>query len=179
MSEQTETELVGAGDNRTCGQQESKFGTEGFSRRTFLGVVSASLASAALVSLAVTAQERADTEKADQDHSESNPGPENKPLLDENPNSNLPPPTDHGHIEPIWYSFDLTYKRIEEGGWTNEVTEKVLPPSKDLAGVRMRLTAGSFLGADWATAHEGAVMLYGNARATRVHPPETRIIGDM
>ena len=179
MSESKETEFVGAGDNRTYRQQESKSGTEGFSRRTFLGVGSAGLAGAALASLAVTAQERTDTEKADQDHSASNPGPENKPLLDENPNSNFPPPTDHGHIEPIWYSFDLTYKRIQEGGWTNEVTEKVLPPSKDLAGVRMRLTAGSFRELHWHTADEWAIMLYGNARVTCLNPDGTVFIGDV
>src|ERR1700688_362352 len=108
MNEPKETEPAGARDNRICGQQERNSGTEGFSRRAFLGVGSASLASAALASLAVNAQERAHTEKADQDHSASNPGPENKPLLDENQNSNLPPPTDYGHIEPIWYSLDLT-----------------------------------------------------------------------
>src|ERR1700748_2076628 len=85
--------------------QQNQTGTDGLSRRTFLEVGSAGLAGAALASLAVHAQERADTERADQDHSASNPGPENKPLLDENPNSNLPPPTDHGHVEPIWYSF--------------------------------------------------------------------------
>src|SRR5260370_39905796 len=177
MSEPKETELVGAGDNRTCGQQESKSGTEGFSRRTFLGVGSASLASAALASLAVTAQERADTEKAEQDHSASNPGPENKPLLDENPNSNLPPPTDSGNIDPVWYSFDLTHKRIEEGGWTNEVTQKALPSSKDLAGVRMRLTAGSFRALHWHWAHERAFMLYGNAHLTCINPDVTSFIG--
>ena len=113
MSELKETQRVSETENRTGGRQESKLG---LSRRTFLEVGSAGLAGAALVSLAVNAQERADTERADQDHSASNPGPENKPLLDENPNSNLPPPTDHGHIEPIWYSFDLTTKRVEEGG---------------------------------------------------------------
>ena len=87
-------------ENPTSRQQENKTGTEGLSRRTFLEVGSAGLASAAFASL-TAAQETADTEKADQDHSSSDPGPENKPLLDENPNSNLPPPTDHGHIEPI------------------------------------------------------------------------------
>src|SRR6202051_3596121 len=112
--------------------QDNNGSAEGVSRRTFLGVGSASLASAALASLAVNAQERSDTEKANQDHSASNPGPENTPLLDENPNSNLPPPTDYGHIEPIWYSFDLTTKRVEEGGGTHQVTQKVLPSSKDL-----------------------------------------------
>jgi oxalate decarboxylase len=160
-------------------QQDGNAGTEGVSRRTFLGVGSASLASAALASLAVNAQERSDTEKASLDHSASNPGPENKPLLDENPNSNLPPPTDYGHIEPIWYSFDLTRKRVQEGGWTNEVTEKVLPTSKDLAGVRMRLTAGSFRELHWHTADEWAIMLYGNARVTCLNPDGTVFIGDV
>src|SRR5258706_688362 len=146
MNEPKESTSAIEGNDRAREQQDSKPGTDGVSRRTFLGVGSAGLASAALASLAVNAQERADTEKAEQDHSASNPGPENKPLLDENPNSNLPPPTDHGHIEPIWYSFDLTTKRVEEGGWTNQVTEKVLPSSQDLAGVRMRLTAGVLVG---------------------------------
>lgn len=67
------------------------------SRRTFLGVGPATLAqqlaSAAFASPSA-GQERADTEKADKDHSLSDPGPENKPLLDDNPNSNFPPPTD-------------------------------------------------------------------------------------
>src|SRR6202166_4690524 len=179
MSEPKEIEPASAGDNRTRGQQESNSGTEGFSRRAFLGVGSAGLASAALASLAVNAQERGDTEKAEQDHPASNRGPENKPLLDENPNSNLPPPTDHGNIEPVWYSFDLTHKRVEEGGWTNEVTEKVLPSSKDLAGVRMRLTAGSFRELHWHTADEWAFMLYGNARVTCLNPDGTVFIGDV
>src|SRR6202521_5847073 len=147
-------------------EQEITPGMEGLSRRTFLGVGSAGLAPAALASLGANAQEKEDTEKADHDHSASNPGPENIPLQDENPSANLPPPTDHGNIEPVWYSFDLTYKRVEEGGWTNEVTEKVLPSSKDLAGVRMRLTAGSFRELHWHTADEGAIMLYGNARVS-------------
>jgi oxalate decarboxylase len=167
------------GDNWAREQPGSQSAVEGLSRRTFLGVGSATLASAALASLAVNAQETADTEKADHDHSASNPGPENKPLLDENPNSNLPPPTDHGHIEPIWYSFDLTTKRVEEGGWTNEVTQKVLPSSKDLAGVRMRLTAGSFRELHWHTADEWAIMLYGNARVTCFNPDGTMFVGDV
>src|ERR1700688_2447514 len=179
MSEPKEIEPASAGDNRTRGQQESNSGTEGFSRRAFLGVGSAGLASAALASLAVNAQERGDTEKAEQDHPASNRGPENKPLLDENPNSNLPPPTDHGNIEPVWYSFDLTHKRVEEGGGTNEVTEKVLPNSKELAGVRMRLTAGSFRELHWHTADEWAIMLYGNARVTCLNPDGTMFIGDV
>ena len=179
MAEIENTEPASETQNPTSGQQEKQTNTNGLSRRTFLEVGSAGLAGAALASLAVNAQERADIERADQDHSASNPGPENKPLLDENPNSNLPPPTDHGHIEPIWYSFDLTIKRVEEGGWTNQVTERVLPSSKDLAGVRMRLTAGSFRELHWHTADEWAIMLYGNARVTCLNPDGTVFIGDV
>src|ERR1700746_3079216 len=162
MTEVKNTKPASETENPTRRHQQNQTGTDGLSRRTFLEVGSAGLAGAALASLAVKAQERADIERAEQDHSASNPGPENKPLLGENPNSNLLPPTDHGHLEPIWYSFDLTTKRVQEGGWTNQVTERVLPSSKDLAGVRMRLTAGGFRELHWHTADEGAFMLYAN-----------------
>jgi oxalate decarboxylase len=168
-----------ADDNPPRKHQESAPATEGVSRRTFLGVSSAGLAGAALASLAVNAQETADTEKAEQDHSFTNPGPENKALLDENPNSNFPPPTDHGNITPTWYSFDLTHKRVQPGGWTNEVTQKVLPSSQNLAGVRMRLTAGSFRELHWHEADEWAYMLYGNCRVTCLNPDGTVFIGDL
>ena len=160
-------------------QQENKFGTEDVSRRTFLGAGAAGLATAGLASLAASAQGKADTAKAEQDHSATNPGPENTPLLDENPNSNVPVPTDHGNIVPIWYSFDLTHKRVQEGGWTNQVTQRELPPSKDIAGVRMRLTAGSFRELHWHTANEWAFMLYGNARVSVLNPDGTVFLGDV
>jgi oxalate decarboxylase len=136
------------------------------SRRSFLGISSATLATAAQTGLTASAQETADTRKAEHDSSSSDPGQENRPLLDENPNSNTPPPTDHGDIGPIWYSFDLAHKRVQDGGWTHEVNSKVLPTSKDLTGVNMRLTAGSFRELHWHTADEWAIMLYGNARVT-------------
>src|ERR1700687_3461091 len=107
---------------------------EALSRRKFLRTSSAALALTALAgATTVRGQERSSTATAEHDHSSSDPGQENKPLLDENPNSNMPPPTDHGNIEPVWYSFDLTHKRVAEGGWSNQVTESVLPSSKELA----------------------------------------------
>jgi oxalate decarboxylase len=162
MSDQTKDELV-----------------ENPSRRSFLGASSAALAAAAFVGLTADAQQREDTRKAEGDHSSSNPGQENKPLLDENPNSNMPPPTDHGDIGPIWYSFDLARKRVEEGGWTHQVTQRELPPSTDLTGVNMRLTRGSFRELHWHTADEWAIMLYGNARVTVLNPDGTMFIDDV
>jgi oxalate decarboxylase len=121
-------------------QNESK-STADLSRSNFLCVSSTALVTAALAGITARAQEAQDTRKSRKDISISNPGQENKPLLVENPSSNMPPPTDHGDIGPVWYSFDLVHKRVEEGGWTHEVNSKVLPTSKDLAGVNMRLTA--------------------------------------
>jgi oxalate decarboxylase len=91
------------------------------SRRSFLGMSSVALAATAFATLTANAQTKESTQKAEHDHSTSDPGPENRALLAENANSNTPPPTDHGDVGPIWYSFDLVKKRIEEGGWTHQV----------------------------------------------------------
>src|SRR5580658_4884222 len=152
---------------------------ENRSRRSFLGAGSAALAVAAFAGMTAGAQQREDTRKAESDHSTSNPGPENNVLFHENPNTNTPPPTDHGDIGPIWYSFDLARKRVEEGGWTHQVTQRELPSSTDIAGVNMRLTSGSFRELRWHTADEWAFMEYGNARVTVLNPDGTMFIDDV
>ncbi len=160
-------------------EKKDKMMQDGVSRRSVLGLGSAALAAATLAGLTVHAQTREGTRQAEGDHSSSNPGQENKPLLNENPNSNTPPPTDNGDVGPIWYSFDLTHKRIQEGGWTHQVTQRELPSSTDLAGVNMRLTAGSFRELHWHTADEWSIMLYGNARVTVLNPDGTIFIDDV
>jgi oxalate decarboxylase len=70
------------------------------SRRNFLGMSSVALATAAFAGLTANAQEKTSTQKAEHDDSSSDPAQENKPLLTENPNSNTPPPTDHGDVVP-------------------------------------------------------------------------------
>jgi oxalate decarboxylase len=152
---------------------------DGPSRRSFLGVGSAAIAAAAFAGLAANAQEKTSTQKAEHDHSSNDPGPVNRGLLALNPNSNTPPPTDHGDVGPLWYSFDLVKKRVEEGGWTHEVTQRELPSSRDIAGVNMRLTAGSYREMHWHTADEWAYVLYGNARVTVMQPDGKMFIGDV
>ncbi|MDO5606748.1 MAG: cupin domain-containing protein [Paracoccus sp. (in: a-proteobacteria)] len=100
------------------------------------------------------------------DDSFSNPGPKNAGLMKMNPNSDMPPPTDKGVIQPFWYSFDLTHRRVQEGGWTHQVTTRELPASTDMAGVNMRLTKGSIRELHWHLADEWAIMLSGRARVT-------------
>lgn len=149
------------------------------SRRDILETAPAALAAAALIGFSAHAQTRENTEKAEHDHSATDPGPENKALFGENPSSNMPPPTDHGVIAPIWYSFDLAHKRVQQGGWANQVTQQELPPSKEIAGVNMRLTAGSFRELHWHTSDEWSIMLYGNARITLFKPDGTIFIDDV
>jgi oxalate decarboxylase len=80
---------------------------------------------------------------------ESQPGPNNVGLDDENPSSVWAPPTDAGVQPPFKYSFSLSHKRIEEGGWTRQVTVRDLPMSKKMAGVQMRLTKGGIRELHW------------------------------
>ncbi len=109
----------------------------------------------------------------------SSPTPENSDLSRQNPNSNLPPPTDKGDVGAIWYSYSLVHKRITAGGWTHQVTQRELPTSKDLAGVNMRLSAGSYRELHWHSADEWAYMLYGSARVTVMQPDGTMYVDDV
>jgi oxalate decarboxylase len=97
---------------------------------------------------------RENTLRAQKDISASDPGPRNLPLNRQNPSSNLPPVTDHGTVPPIWYSFDLVHRRMQEGGWTHQVTERELPSSKEIAAVQMRITAGGYRELHWHVAGE-------------------------
>lgn len=153
--------------------------TLGVNRRSFLGIGAGALAVAALTGVGAEGQSRETMQKGQQDHSASNPGPVNKLVASGNPNSEMPPPTDRGDVNPFWYSFDLAHRRVQEGGWTRQVTQRDLPDSKDLAGVNMRLTAGSYRELHWHTANEWAYMIYGKARITVLNPDGTIFIDDV
>ena len=159
--------------------KDGKAEIEYVSRRNFLGAGSAAIATVAVTGLNAGAQTREDIQKEEQDRTLDNPGQENKVLGRLHPDSNYPPPTDHGEVGPIWYSFDLAHRRVHRGGWTRQVTERELPLSKDLSGVNMRLRAGAFREQHWHTANEWAYMLYGNARIHVLNPDGTVFIDDV
>ena len=69
---------------------------------------------------------------------------------------------------PSSIHFSLSHKRIEEDGWTRQVTVRDLPVSKKIAGVEMRLISGGIRELHWHVGAEWALMLYGNARITAV-----------
>src|SRR5580704_9149144 len=147
---------------------------EYINRRSILGAAAAAISAGVL-----GAQSRTEVRKGEANHSADNPGPVNRALADENSISALSPSTDKGDVSPFWYSFDLSHRRVQDGGWTRQVTEKDLPSSRDLAGVNMRLTAGSYRELHWHTANEWAYMLYGSARVTVLNPDGTIFIGDV
>lgn len=168
-----QTELL----SQDPGTQES--GT--VSRRSFVGA--AALAGAGLIASnalsPAAAQTRQELEAGRQGDNASDPGPINRDLRAINPNSNYPPITDKGNPDPIWQSFELTHKRLTAGGWTHQVTERELAPSKELAGVNMRLTAGSFRELHWHTSNEWSIMLAGKARVTLLQTDGKMFIDDV
>ncbi len=98
----------------------------------------------------------------------------------------MPPPlqrflraTDHGDVSSFWYSFELAHRRIQEGGWTNQVTAREFPVSTEVAGVKMRLTAGSYRELHWHKADEWAYVTAGTTRITLLTPDGEIFIDDV
>jgi len=110
---------------------------------------------------------------------EIDPGPQNLPLAAENPDSEWAPSTDHGTVPPFKASFAVSHKRVENGGWTRQVTKRELPISKDLAGVEMKLTAGGVRELHWHVEAEWSIMLNGNARITAVDHDGKSFVADV
>ncbi len=146
------------------------------SRRAFVGT--AALASAGLAALAA-AQTQQELIAGRQGDYSSNPGPKNEPLVEEEPDPNLPPFTDRGDPGAIWFSFDITNRRVQSGGWTHQVTDREFPTSKDIAGVNMRLTQGSMRELHWHTSDEWAIVLTGTSRVTVMQPDGKIYIDDV
>jgi oxalate decarboxylase len=150
---------------------------DGLSRRGFLGASSAALAAAGIRSMEnLPGQQSPDYLS---DRSKSDPGPSNRALDAANPDSVSPPLTDAGAVQTFKYPFSFGHKRLHQGGWSREVTERELAVSKTLAGVDMRLTAGGVRELHWHSAAEWAFMLYGTARITCVDADGKSFVTDV
>lgn len=95
-------------------------------------------------------------------------GPRNPSREAENPDRVLPPPTDHGTLPNLKWSFCDSHNRVSEAGWARQTTIRELPSSPTIAGVNMRLTAGGVREMHWHKEGEWAYMLKGKARVTAV-----------
>jgi oxalate decarboxylase len=157
------------------------------SRRGFLGIGSAALAAAGVLSAgdaAAQTQQPSVVEDrkpypAKDSRSASAPGPGNPPIDAQNPDSFFPPPSDAGGVQTFKYPFGISHKRMQEGGWSREVTVRELAISKSIAGVDMRLTAGGVRELHWHTAAEWALMLYGSARITGLDSDGKSFVADV
>jgi oxalate decarboxylase len=106
------------------------------------------------------------------------PGPNNVALDAHNPSAMLPPITDAGGVPTFKYPYSMAHKRMQEGGWSHEVTVRELPIAKTLAGVLMRLTAGGIRELHWHTAAEWAIMLTGGTRITAIDGDGKSFVAD-
>jgi oxalate decarboxylase len=137
------------------------------------------IALAAGFAVTSSAQDAEQIEKAQHDKSASDIGPKNELLQQANPNTFVPPATDHGEVETFWNSFSSAHRRIQEGGWSRQVTVEDFPISKEIAGVNMRLTAGGIRELHWHNAAEWAIMLSGNARITAIDNDGRSFVADV
>ncbi len=148
-------------------------------RRHFLSVSGAALAAATAVPLAA---QTANQQIRSSDHrlpNEQQVGPNNTANDSLNPDSVWAPETDNGTMLPFKYSFDLSHKEIDSGGWTRQVTVRDLAISKTMAGVEMRLTAGGIRELHWHVSGEWAFMIYGSARITAVDADGKSFVNDV
>jgi oxalate decarboxylase len=148
------------------------------SRRDVFGLGSAALAAATIAMVGERTAQAQQTAKHTAPN-ESDPGPQNRPLATENPDSEWSPPTDSGTVKPFKYPFSFARKRVLSGGWTRQVTARELPISTTMAGVEMRLTAGGVRELHWHVEAEWAIMLNGNARITAVDQDGKSFVSDV
>ena len=106
-------------------------------------------------------------------------GPRNIVRDRQNPDLLVPPSTDQGTLPNLRFSFSDAHMRQTSGGWTRQVTVRELGISKDIAGVDMRLNAGSVRELHWHKQAEWAYMLYGSARITAIDPQGHTFVDDV
>lgn len=113
------------------------------------------------------------------DKGASDPGARNIELDAQNPDILIPPETDNGSIPNLKFPFAFAHNRLEEGGWAREVTVRDLPVAKSMAGVNMRLDAGSVRELHWHKEAEWAYILKGSVRLTVVDADRNVVIDDL
>ncbi len=155
--------------------KDTETGAGALSRRNFLRNTAAALAAtAAAAPLAAAQTNLAQPQTKDMSRdthtgvNERELGPQNQVIGAQEPDSVFPPTTDAGGQPPFKYPFAFGHRRVEEGGWTRQVTVRDFPLSKKMAGVEMRLIKGGVRELHWHVGAEWAFMTAGTARITAV-----------
>jgi oxalate decarboxylase len=106
-------------------------------------------------------------------------GPRNVELDRQNPDLLTPPSTDRGTLPNMKFPFALAHTRIEEGGWTREITQRELPIATTLAGVDMKLNPGAYRELHWHKESEWAYVLEGSCRIGLVDQDGRNFLDDV
>src|ERR1700735_3611893 len=96
----------------------------------------------------------------------TDPGPQDQGLAGNEPAFLDPPATDVNGMPQYWASFNLSPKRIQNGGWARQITQDDFKISTTIAGVNMRLGPDGVRELHWHQQAEWAIMTYGNCRVT-------------
>ncbi|MEU4679343.1 oxalate decarboxylase family bicupin [Micromonospora sp. NPDC023737] len=107
------------------------------------------------------------------------PGPRDVTRDRENPDLLVPPATDAGTLPNMRFSFADAHTRIEQGGWTREITQRELPIATELAGVDMALEPGAYRELHWHKQSEWAYVLRGSCRISAVDQEGRNFIDDV
>jgi oxalate decarboxylase len=111
-------------------------------------------------------------------------GPRNIALENQVPDIFAAPVTDKGSIPNLHFPFAFAHNRLEDGGWSREVTKREMPVMENLAIVNMRLGPGVVRELHWHKEAEWSYITAGRARLTVVdadrHPAVYDLeVGDM
>ncbi|SDK40135.1 oxalate decarboxylase [Nonomuraea maritima] len=106
-------------------------------------------------------------------------GPRNVELDLQNPDMLTPPETDSGTVPNMKFSFGMAHTRIEEGGWTREITQRELPIATTLAGVDMKLNPGAYRELHWHKEGEWGYVLEGSCRIGAVDQEGRNFLDDV
>jgi oxalate decarboxylase len=95
-------------------------------------------------------------------------GPTNPSREVQGPDRLAPPPTDHGTMPNLRWTFADCHNRLQPGGWARQTTRREMPIATDIACVNMRLKAGAVRELHWHKETEWGVILKGAMRVTAV-----------
>jgi oxalate decarboxylase len=95
-------------------------------------------------------------------------GPRNAVIESQFPSQIDPPATDISTQPFFWSSFNISPKRIQNGGWARELTSEDFAISDEIAGVNMHLAPGGIRELHWHQTGEWAVMTRGKCRITTI-----------
>ena len=116
------------------------------------------------------------------DKGATDPGPRTFEYEKLNPDLYAPPGTDAGSVDNAVWPFGLSHMRFGAGGnagWAREQNTKVLPRSKAMSGVDMRLAPNALRELHWHTAGEWSLVLKGCTRVAAVNAEGKNFIDDV